>query len=389
MTDGIPERNSRRIAFFAHERGDARVAKRIAALGVHGWAVTGFMFHRDRGKPDVSPPWENVDLGTTYNRRYFHRLWTLAKSVVSLVRERQRFRSCSLIYAVNTDNAALALLGRALVGGKMPLVLELADVQPVMTGDGWISCCVRWIERRVLARSEMLVTTSPGFVEHYFLPVQRFGGRVFLLENKVFPSGGLPETAVKTQPVEGGKPWVVGYFGAFRCRRSMELIHALSKRLPGRIRFVLRGYASGTITEDFSGLLGDLPNLEFGGPYHYPEDLAGMYGGVDFNWCFDEADPSGNSEWLLPNRIYEGGLFKVPALAAARTETGRWVTGNGCGREFREPLLETLTEFFLTLEEDRWRQLAVACGRVEEEKLRGEGDYERLALALEECLGSF
>jgi succinoglycan biosynthesis protein ExoL len=376
----------KRIAFFAHERGDARVVKRISALRDEGWGVLGFTFHRDRGKPEVPPAWEDIDLGTTYNRRYVQRLFTLGKSLVTLWRERDRLGDCAVIYAVNTDNAALALCGRFLSGSRAPLVLELADIQPAMTGAGVASRLMRSVERWVLRRSALLVTTSPGFVRHYFGPVQGFKGEIFLLENKIYPSTEVPVVEMKEHPVRGGAPWVVGYSGAFRCRRSMELIGALAERLRGKVHFVLRGYASGTITEDFTELLGERPEVVFGGPYAYPDDLPGMYGAVDFNWCFDESDPGGNSAWLLPNRIYEGGLFRTPALAAAGTETGRWVAENGCGWEIPEPLEESLAEFFKTMTEEKWRAAAARCAAVPDDLLRGEGDYVRLGRRLGEMV---
>lgn len=371
-----------RIAFFAHERGDARVAKRIAALGANDWEILGFTFHRDRGKPDVPPAWENIDLGTTYNRRYLRRLLVFAGSVVALWKERDRLADCSLIYAINTDNAVLALLGRFFAGSSAPLVLELADIQPAMTGSGLASKLLRFIERRVLSESRLLITTSPGFVENYFKPIQDFSGPVFLLENKVYPSTGLPAPEWSAAPVANGHPWIVGYFGAFRCRRSLGLIHRLASELGDKIRFHLRGYASGTIADDFPKLLGNLPNVVYGGPYDYPADLSAMYGGVDFNWCFDESDPSGNSAWLLPNRIYEGGNFGTPALAADGTETGRWVGQHGCGRQFPEPLDETLASFFETITPDTWKTMAGKCRNLPPETFRGESDYVSLSATL-------
>ena len=129
----------RRIAFFAHERGDARVAKRIAALGDQGWKVLGFTFHRVRDKADVPPAWENIHLGTTYNRRYLQRLWAFVACIGVLWRERDKLGDCAVIYVVNTDNALLAMLGRFFAGSAAPLVLELADIQPAMTGNGLVS----------------------------------------------------------------------------------------------------------------------------------------------------------------------------------------------------------------------------------------------------------
>jgi succinoglycan biosynthesis protein ExoL len=373
-----------RIAFFAHERGDARVVKRIAALGDQGWQVIGFTFHRVRDKADVPPAWENIHLGTTYNRRYLQRLWVFIRCIGILWNSRDRLADCAVIYVINTDNALLGLLARFLAGSAAPLVLELADIQPAMTGRGLVSGVLRAIERFVLRRAALLVTTSPAFVREYFQPAQGYQGEIFLLENKVYPSGGLPAALGNSVPAESGKPWIVGCFGAFRCRRSLELMHELASRLgSGRIRILLRGYPAGTIAGDFEQLLGNLPNLTFGGPYSYPDDLAGMYGGVDFNWAFDESDPNGNSAWLLPNRIYEGGCFGVPAIAGKSTETGRWIERNHAGWAFEEPLGENLVEFFETLTLDGWESVKQRCDSHPRWQFTGEADYARLSETLE------
>ncbi|MBC8126731.1 MAG: glucosyl transferase [Gloeobacteraceae cyanobacterium ES-bin-144] len=375
-----------RIAFFAHERGDARVVKRITALGDHGWGVVGFTFHREREKADVPPTWRNIHLGTTYNRRYVQRVCALFGSVGVLWKQRETLGECGVIYVINTDNALLALLGKFLAGSSAPLVLELADIQPMMTGGGMVSKIARMIERFVLRRTELLVTTSPGFVREYFQPVQKYRGEIFLLENKVYPSAMLPQAVSGEEPVAGGKPWVVGCFGAFRCRRSLQLMRELAIRLDGGVRFVLRGYPAGTLAVDFEELIGNSPNVTFGGAYKYPDDLAEMYRGIDFNWAFDESDPSGNSAWLLPNRIYEGGCFGVPAIAGKVTETGRWIEDNALGWTFDEPLEETLAAFFESLETESWQAVRQSCMNHPREKFVGDGDYAMLADRLRGCL---
>ncbi len=368
------------IAFFAHERGDARVMKRIAAFQALGREVIGFTFHRVRDKADVPPTWENVHLGTTYNRRYLQRLWTFMGSLAILWRHRDALGDCTAMYVVNTDNAMLALIGRFLSGKKVPLMLELADIQPVMTGTGLISKTLRWIERQVLKRSSLLVTTSPGFVKNYFEPVQRFHGEIFLLENKVYPSLTLPAAVLSNgQPVKGGRPWVIGCFGALRCRRSLELMKALALELGDKVHFILRGYPSGTIADDFAALLGDLPNLRMEGAYQYPGDLAEMYGAVDFNWAIDESDPNGNSAWLLPNRIYEGGCFGVPVIAATHTETGAWVSQRQLGWTFEEPFEKTLAAFLDRITVQEWAAVKARCESMPRTDFTGDDDLRKLA----------
>jgi succinoglycan biosynthesis protein ExoL len=368
------------FAFFAHERGDARVRKRIAAFQDQGIEIIGYTFHRERDKVELEPTWHNIHLGTTYNRRYIQRLWALIRSLGILWRQRHQLGECAGIYAVNTDNAVLALIGRFFSGKKVPLVLELADIQPVMTGTGFISKTLRWIERQVLQRSSLLVTTSPGFVSQYFAPQQRFQGQIFLLENKVYPSLTLPAAVpAHGQPVKGGRPWVIGCFGALRCRRSLELMKALALELGEKVHFILRGYPSGTITADFTTLLGALPNLRMEGAYQYPGDLAAMYGAVDFNWAIDQSDPNGNSAWLLPNRIYEGGCFGVPVIAAAQTETGRWVALCQLGWTFQEPFEKTLAEFLGNLTPQEWAAVKARCESSPRTDFTGDDDLRKLA----------
>ncbi len=380
----MPDASRRPIAFFAHERGDARVLKRIAALQDQGRRVIGFTFHRERDKADVPPKWENVHLGTTYNRRYFQRLWALAKSTGILWANREAIADCGVIYVVNTDNALLALLARFFSGRHVPLVLELADIQPVMVGEGMVSRALRAIERFVLERTSLLVTTSPGFVREYFQPVQQFAGEIFLLENKVYPSSKLPAPSPGMKPVQDGRPWVIGCFGALRCKRSLEIMHALASQLGDKVRIILRGYPAGTIADEFDGLLGDLPNLQFGGSYFYPDELAEMYAEVDFNWAFDMSDPNGNSAWLLPNRIYEGGCFSVPALGATDTETGRWIEERALGWTFAEPLAENLAAFLTSLDVEDWQVVKGRCMTHSRGEFTGEQDYERLVARLGE-----
>lgn len=377
----------RSLIFIGPERTDARSVKRIAALTAQGWQVTGFTFYRDRGQADPPPVWDNIHLGTTYNRRYLHRLWAIVRAFGIIVRHRSRLREAAAIYVINPDNALLALLGRLVCRGGVPVVVEIADIQPAMTGTGPVARGLRFLERAVLRRSQLLVTTSPGFLRHYFEPVQRYRGPVFLLENKVYPSAALLAARIfRTAPVNPGK-WTIGYFGVFRCERSIDLITRLAVAFPEKLTFVLRGVPAGLEETFFRKKISAHNNIEYGGPYRYPEDLSAMYGGIDFNWCFDFSAAGANSAWLLPNRIYEGGLFHCPALAFAGTETAAWITGNGCGEAFSEDLFTQLHTFILSLTLERWQTLAARCANAPDHLFAAEADYAELSTRIQALPG--
>src|SRR3546814_9276216 len=83
----------------------------------------------------------------------------------------------------------------------------------------------------------------------------------------------------------------------------------------------------------------------YGGEYRNPDDLPEIYGRVHLTWAFDFLDEGSNSDWLLPNRLYEGGYFGSVALASSHTETGKKVRELGLGYTFEPPELDSLVAF--------------------------------------------
>ena len=376
------------LLLFAHERGDARVRKRLQAFLDLGWRVVGLTFHRQRTGRDPEIFWENIHLGTTYDRRYLQRLMAILRGMLTLWKNRALFDEATVLYAINADNGWLALIGRWMAGRKTPLAVEIADIQPPMLGHGAKARVMRLFERLVLDRTDWLVTTSPGFVRHYFEPLQPFRGATVLLENRVYPSPAVVAARNRTPevapPTDDG-PWIVGYFGALRCQRSWDAIRQLARELDGRVRFLLRGYPTALSAEAFQRDLADSPNVEFGGRYTYPDDLPTLYGTVHFSWCFDFSDAGANSRWLLPNRIYEGGLFRVPALAAAETETGRWVAERGAGWTFEtgDAWLTSMAGFFRSLSPAEWHATRQTLHALPDAIFTGEADYHALSRRLQ------
>ncbi len=370
--------NSPQLLLIAHERTDARVGRRVRAFADHGWQVLGASFHRPRPGRSDDVPWENIHLGETRDRAYVRRLFAIVAAIFVLWGQRDRLRHVAAFYVINSDNAFIALALRMLLGRRIPLFLEIADIQPPFVGHGAVGKALRWLERRVLARTECLVTTSPGFVRHYFEPLQGWRGRTFLLENKVYP--GQPLVQSRRPAPAAGPPWVIGWFGALRCARSWEIIRQLARELPDLVRFELRGYPTAIGAEAFFAEVATFPNIRFGGAYRYPDDLAEMHAPLHFVWAFDFHDASANSRWLLPNRLYESGLFHVPVLAAEGTETGAWTRRHAAGAVFPpESLADALREFLTGLDAEKWTQLRAATAARADEASCGEADYQALS----------
>lgn len=344
------------VAFFGHDWAESTVVKRIRAFSGLGLRVVGFSFRRDKFARDFRPFWDNVHLGTTQDRNYLKRLPALLRALPRVLRHRRTLREADFLYARNIDMGALALAAKLLSGATAPLVYEVLDVQRVFLGNGALSRLFRWLERQLLRRCDLLVISSPGFDVHYFRSIQGYRGRLFLLENKISfaQAAAVPRPAL-SEEVESKPPdkWVIGWFGTLRCPKSLAMLCRIADALPGQVEIYLRGVPTETGLEVFRQAIAGRTNMIYDGEYRNPDDLAALYGRVHLAWAFDFLDEGANSDWLLPNRLYEGGYFGAVALASEHTQTGAKVRALGLGHTFAPPEVENLVAFLrgYTMEE--------------------------------------
>ncbi|MGU3463505.1 glycosyltransferase [Methylobacterium sp. C33D] len=344
----------RRVAFFGHDRAEPTVRKRIDAIREAGWSVVVYAFERDRagGMPAEPPAADDiVPLGLTVDRNYARRLPRLAVGIVRALRRRRDLRAADVIYVRNLDMALVAWTAARLAGSRARLVYEVLDIQRLMVRPDAPGRVARAVERWILGRSDLLVVSAPDFIDRYFRPVQGFAGAWHLLENKVM-GHRLGEVATRLDRARTAEPpWVIGWFGTLRCRRSLTILAAIADALGDSVRIVLAGRLS---EEDIAprvlaDTLDGRPNMSFRGPYANPRDLPEIYSGIHFSWAVDYLDDGLNSDWLLPNRLYEGGLCGALTLARATTATGRYAVSERLGWAFPEPLADSVTAFLRTL----------------------------------------
>jgi hypothetical protein len=340
------------------------------------------MFRRQRDKPPRPVSWCNVELGLTVDRHYVRRLPKLAAAVVKLSRHKRTLQRCQIFYARNIDMLLIAVLARALARSRALLVYEVLDVQRVFVGKGLVNRAFRWAERVLLGACDLLVVSSPDFMSRYFLPLQNYAGPWRLLENKV-AAAQLPETEPPDRTP--GPPWVIGWFGTLRCVRSLDILCRIAGRLGDRVAIHIRGVPS---EEDLpERVIRDAAarhrNLLYAGPYVSPDDLPRIYGMVHFAWCVDYLDAGANSDWLLPNRLYEGCLMGALALARKDTATGRMVEQLKAGWAFAEPLETTVSDFLGSLDGVTYSRARRALASVDRSHFLDETDTRALLAFLD------
>jgi succinoglycan biosynthesis protein ExoL len=346
-----PGNPTRTIGFFGHDWTESTVVKRVRALQAHDTRVIGFMFRRAQRTPPATVPWENIELGTTVDRHYLLRLAKLFMGIFTLLRHRRSLRECQVYYARNIDMLVLAVVAKTLVRSPAPVVYEVLDIQRVFLGGGLVNKAFRRAERLLMRHAAMLVVSSPDFISEYFLPYQRYAGPWRLLENKVLAAQAISASPPSAGSKPPGPPWIIGWFGTLRCARSLEILGEIADASRDNVIVSIRGLPSEedlTIASIEAACAGR-NNMLYGGSYKSPQDLASIYGHVHFAWCIDYLDAGANSDWLLPNRVYEGGLMGCVAIARTHTATARMVDRLGLGWTFEEPLASTVSAFLAQL----------------------------------------
>jgi succinoglycan biosynthesis protein ExoL len=340
-----------RIAFFGHNASDAAVGRRVQAFRDDGVDVTGFMMRRG---PDAPRAWDNTDLGETADGAYLQRIRSIFSGARIAADARDRLASADVIVARNLDMLATAFLAKRYAGLKTPVIYECLDVHRILTRNDPVGFIFRRIEGALLAHCRGLIVSSPGFLRNYFEVRHRGRYTATVIENRLAAGGHYgPRPDKQAAPRPADTPLRIGWVGILRCARSLDLLIGVARQLGPRVRIEMHGQPALTEVPDFHEKIADVPNIAFHGRYRAPDDLAGIYAGMDVVWAGDFMEAGYNSVWLLPNRLYEGGYYAVPPIAPAGTQTAAWIEDKNAGFAALEDLAVTLPELVGALANDR------------------------------------
>lgn len=344
------------VAYFGHDAGDAAIRRRVRAFEDDGVTVTGFMMRRgDLQKTE----WQNIDLGRTADGAFLQRIRQVFAGAAVAAAQREVLASADVIVARNLDMLACAFLAKRKAKLDTPVIYESLDIHRLLCRQDLIGKLLRTLEGSLLRRARGLVVSSPAFLQNHFERYYPGQYRAFLVENRLAAGAEYGPRPVPQMPAED-QPLRLGWVGVLRCQRSFNLLCALADQFPETLEIHLHGVPARTEIPVFEPEVSNHPNMVYHGRYKSPEDLSRLYGRLDMVWAGDFMEAGFNSVWLLPNRIYEGGYYCVPAIAPAHTQTAEWVNGRRGGFIIDEPLAETLPALISKLLDDRAPILACA-----------------------------
>jgi succinoglycan biosynthesis protein ExoL len=344
-----------KICYFVHDISHPDVPRRAAMLSQGGAAVTMLGFRRGL-TPDPGAARSVVDLGPTMDGRLIYRLLAVAKALPRLTNSAADIASSQVIVARNLEMLFLSAIARRRYAKRASLIYECLDIHRLMSSNGITAKALRRLEQLLLRQSQGLIVSSPGFLRGYFQKHYDALPPTFVVENKVFLTG---EALAPPSTAPAGPPWRIGWFGAIRCRRSLEILKNAIRSAPGLIEVVIAGRPARTVFGSTDASFHGVPGLQFLGPYEDETALAHLLASVHFAWTADFYDTGRNSDWLLPNRMYPAALYGAVPLAMAHVETGRWLRVHEAGILLNEPVEQTLVQVLRTMTMERF---AVARG---------------------------
>ncbi|MET0575867.1 MAG: glycosyl transferase family 1 [Mesorhizobium sp.] len=347
------------VLYLVHDLAEPAVRRRVLMLQAGGSRVTLAGFRRGDNPLAAVEGLTPLDLGATRDGKFAQRLKAVGHAAFSLAATLRGVSRPDVIVARNLEMLALASRANTLFGGDVPIVYECLDIHRLLLRGDAVGKALRHAERRLGRKARLLITSSPAFIENYFLPYAQIDTPVLRPEPKVQTLGQqIPRPARPAEPPQERMPWKIGWFGALRCHRSLELLAQFSRRMEGRFEIVLRGRPAYTELADFDGFVAAEPYMSFCGPYRNPEDLADIYGQVHFSWAIDFFEAGLNSSWLLPNRLYEGCRHGAVPIAMRDVETGRLLARRAMGALLSEPSADALASLIGGITADAYRGLS-------------------------------
>lgn len=212
--------------------------------------------------------------------------------------------------------------------GNAKRIYEVGDLRFTSLDESLKKLAQLKIENKFLKNVDVLVLTSPGFLDEFNSRIQLPAYRTLIIEN------GIPEELLnqwvrpQKEFMEYGPVIRIGFIGFLRYLPVLaEFVKAVGNRSKS---FEMHIYGDGYDLQPFIKLCDRYDNVHFYGKFRNPEDVQRLYSGIDISLAvYDNGDR--NVQLALPNKLYESIYFGVPLIVSSGTclseRVGKWGVG--------------------------------------------------------------
>lgn len=311
-----------KIGYIVHDLNDPSVERRCVMMERGGAEVVLAGFYRGQSLKASAETRNACILGQSKDAAFVDRVFSTLRQTAFNSSLRDLFSDCDVLVARNLEQLAIA----SRLSKSRPLIYECLDLHRLLLEDSVPAKLLQSIESNLLTKVDGLLTSSEAFLRHHF-DHTTLKGPTHLIENKLLVAStpySLPD------PMPAHQVLRIGWFGMLRCKKTFGLLKRLAARSDGRIEIMISGKPSTAELPDLPSEAEAAEGVEYTGPYTY-EDLPELYGRCHLAWAIDWFEEGLNSEWLLPNRLYESIAHGTVPIVKNNTEMGHWLAARNAG----------------------------------------------------------
>ncbi len=317
----------KKVVFIVPNVYDTHYKNRITEFINHNIDIAVYGFKRETDKTFPEMPYGYSVLGTIRDEDYVNRVKVYIK----------QFRKIGEKY--NNENVIFYLCGLDiamffhLVNPSSKYIYEECDL--TYTYMGWVKYLFKWIDKKIIKRAQLAITTSEGFVRYHY--GEKIPNNVVLVENKLNPN--IIDYKVEKQKEFSGKNMSLGFVGMPRFNSVYSFIDIFCRNFPDGTFHVY----GGPITPQFATLKKH-KNCIFHGFFKNPSDLPEIYANIDLVIATYDVKYE-NVRYAEPNKIYEAIYFETPILVSSRTFLAEKVKRLGIGYDIDAKNETAVVEF--------------------------------------------
>ena len=298
----------RSIVFIVPSIDDSHYKNRIIEFIENGYDIKVYGFCRRNKERNL--PYDYKILGNIENASYTNRV----KLYFNVFNRLGKEYKDTLFYLCGLDIAMFFHF----INPSHHYIYEECDL--VHTYMGKVKHLFEWVDKRIIKKSVLTITTSEGFINYHFQGERP--DNVCLVENKLNPN--ILDYKIKERTFEKDN-LSIGFVGLPRFDSVYNFIDVFCRNFP---QYTFHVYG-GPVSEKFK-TLEKYPNCRLHGFFNNPVDLPEIYGNLDLVLSTYDTKYD-NVRYAEPNKIYESIYFETPIIVSSNTFLAEKVKRLGIG----------------------------------------------------------
>lgn len=291
----------RKIVFVVPSLSDSHYRNRIIEFSEKGYQVVVYGFDRQNHKKATELPYDTHSLGEIEDSGYLGRVTKYIKAFYRLGRQ---YKNDDVLFYLGGLDIAMFF---HFVNPSASYVYEECDLTHTYLGK--LKSVLEIIDKRLIRKSKLTVTTSEGFINYHFNGIQP--SNVVLVENKLTPS--VIDYPILKKRVFDQEHISIGFVGGPRFDSVYNFINVYCSHFPNHTFHVF----GGPVPKKFEELR-KYSNCVFHGFFKNPIDLPEIYSNLDLVLSTYDVRFE-NVKYAEPNKIYESIYFETPIIVSTGT----------------------------------------------------------------------